>query len=96
VFDKTGKFLRTIGKAETGPGEFRTPARGRGRLHEIPHQYHCSIIGTCLSPSEVRKLLVKLRIASITEMTEGEIHHHAVMTAKDRTAIQVHSQSYRR
>ena len=25
VFDKTGKFLRTIGKTGTGPGEFRTP-----------------------------------------------------------------------
>src|SRR5262249_27174167 len=25
VFDKTGKLLRIIGKAGTGPGEFRTP-----------------------------------------------------------------------
>jgi DNA-binding beta-propeller fold protein YncE len=25
VFNKSGKFLRTIGKAGTGPGEFRTP-----------------------------------------------------------------------
>jgi sugar lactone lactonase YvrE len=25
VFDRTGKFLRAIGKAGTGPGEFRTP-----------------------------------------------------------------------
>jgi DNA-binding beta-propeller fold protein YncE len=25
VFDRRGKFLRTIGKAGTGPGEFRTP-----------------------------------------------------------------------
>ena len=25
VFDKAGKFLRTMGKAGTGPGEFRTP-----------------------------------------------------------------------
>ena len=25
VFDKTGKFLRAIGKTGTGPGEFRTP-----------------------------------------------------------------------
>jgi len=25
VFDRTGKFLRTIGKTGTGPGEFRTP-----------------------------------------------------------------------
>jgi len=27
VFDKTGKFLRVIGKTGTGPGEFRTPTR---------------------------------------------------------------------
>ena len=25
VFDRTGKFLRSIGKTGTGPGEFRTP-----------------------------------------------------------------------
>src|SRR5215510_8020792 len=36
VFDKNGKFLRAIGKAGTGPGEFRTPHAlefdSRGRL----------------------------------------------------------------
>jgi DNA-binding beta-propeller fold protein YncE len=36
VFDKNGKLLRTIGKAGTGPGEFRTPHAvefdSRGRL----------------------------------------------------------------
>src|SRR5947207_5285811 len=36
VFDKSGKFLRSIGKAGTGPGEFRTPHAlefdSRGRL----------------------------------------------------------------
>src|SRR6202140_397919 len=36
VFDKKGKFLRTIGKVGTGPGEFRTPHAldldSRGRL----------------------------------------------------------------
>ncbi len=36
VFDKTGKFLRVIGKTGTGPGEFRTPHGmvfdSRGRL----------------------------------------------------------------
>jgi DNA-binding beta-propeller fold protein YncE len=36
VFDKNGKFLRIIGKAGTGPGEFRTPHAlefdSRGRL----------------------------------------------------------------
>ena len=36
VFDRTGKFLRTIGRTGTGPGEFRTPHAlefdSRGRL----------------------------------------------------------------
>ena len=36
VFDRNGKFLRTIGKAGTGPAEFRTPHAlefdSRGRL----------------------------------------------------------------
>ena len=36
VFDRNGKYLRTIGKAGTGPGEFRTPHAiefdSRGRL----------------------------------------------------------------
>jgi len=36
VFDKNGKFLRTVGKTGTGPGEFRTPHAiefdSRGRL----------------------------------------------------------------
>lgn len=36
VFDKSGKFLRTIGRTGTGPGEFRTPHSivfdSRGRL----------------------------------------------------------------
>jgi 6-bladed beta-propeller len=27
VFDRNGKFLRTIGKTGIGPGEFRTPNR---------------------------------------------------------------------
>ena len=36
VFDRNGKFIRTIGKTGTGPGEFRTPHAlefdSRGRL----------------------------------------------------------------
>jgi len=46
VFDKNGRFLRTIGKTGTGPGEFRTPhatalwgrATIRTTFEPLPHE----------------------------------------------------------
>jgi DNA-binding beta-propeller fold protein YncE len=44
VFDKTGKFLRVIGKTGTGPGEFRTPHGlvfdSQGRLVVVDRHNH--------------------------------------------------------
>ena len=44
VFDRTGKFLRTIGKTGTGPGEFRTPHAvefdSQGRLIVMDRHNH--------------------------------------------------------
>jgi hypothetical protein len=36
----------------------------RRRIWDLSGHYHCSIIGTCLSASELRKLLVKLDMAA--------------------------------
>ena len=49
VFDRNGKFLRTIGKTGTGPGEFRTPHAlefdSRGRLIVADrHNYRIQIL----------------------------------------------------
>jgi DNA-binding beta-propeller fold protein YncE len=50
VFDRTGKFLRTIGKVGTGPGEFRTPHMvkfdSQGRLVVADrHNHRVQILG---------------------------------------------------
>jgi DNA-binding beta-propeller fold protein YncE len=50
VFDRTGKFLRTIGKTGTGPGEFRTPHSikfdSQGRLIVADrHNHRIQILG---------------------------------------------------
>jgi DNA-binding beta-propeller fold protein YncE len=50
VFDRTGKFLRTIGKTGTGPGEFRTPHGikfdSQGRLIVADrHNHRIQILG---------------------------------------------------
>ena len=50
VFDKTGKFLRVIGKTGTGPGEFRTPHGlefdSKGRLIVADRHNHRIVIMT--------------------------------------------------
>src|SRR5260370_12148909 len=51
VFDRNGKFLRTIGKTGTGPGEFRTPHAvefdSEGRLIVAdPHNHRIHILTT--------------------------------------------------
>lgn len=49
----------------------------RKRVWDLPAHYHCSIIGTCLSTAELRKLLVKLDMASPGE-SEHDLHGRGV------------------
>ncbi len=55
------------------------PAR-RTKIWEFNTNLHCSILGTCLSTSELRQLLKKLGLAS-PEHTDHELHSAAVTLA---------------
>ncbi len=55
------------------------PAR-RARIWEFNTNLHCSIIGTCLSTSELRQVLRKLDLAP-AEATDHELHGTAVSLA---------------
>src|SRR3954468_10099355 len=46
----------------------------RVRIWEINTNLHCSVIGTCLSAAELRRVLVKLKIAGIETADEHELH----------------------
>jgi hypothetical protein len=48
---------------------------------DIPAPYHCSILGTCLSCAEARKILIKLGVERSRDLTDAGIHHHAVLLA---------------
>jgi hypothetical protein len=66
------------------------PVSGRARrtkIWEFNTNLHCSIIGTCLSTSELRQILKKLGVAS-PESTDHELHGAAVSLAgrHDRAA----------
>jgi hypothetical protein len=45
----------------------------RIKLWELDHSYHCAIIGTCLTMSEVKKLLRSFHI-DINHVSSYEIH----------------------
>lgn len=55
----------------------------RARLTDLDSHLHCSIIGTCLSTNELRKLVPKFTDLDWQHATDLEIHHAAVELAID-------------
>ena len=53
----------------------------RARIWELNSNLHCSIIGTCLSAAELRRLLLRLNIAGVETADEHEVHMLGVLMA---------------
>ncbi|WP_321881636.1 DUF2325 domain-containing protein [Paraburkholderia bannensis] len=56
-------------------------SRGRTRLADLDAHLHCSIIGTCLSTHELRKLVPKFAPLDGQRASDLDIHHTAVELA---------------
>jgi hypothetical protein len=56
-------------------------SKRRARLNELDSHLHCSIIGTCLSTHELRKLVPKFTGLDRRDASDLEIHHSAVELA---------------
>lgn len=65
---------------------------GRRRLWELPHKYHCPIIGTCLHVDELRTLARKAGTPARTRLSDYEIHVSFVAAATDRNPLAVAAQ----
>ena len=48
----------------------------RTKLHQLDPHLHCSVIGTCLHPNDLRKLM--LRHGATEQMSDLDVHHLAV------------------
>jgi hypothetical protein len=62
------------GRADAGPG-----VAGRLRLAQLDPHYYCSILGTCLSSAELRKLLARFQV--VEGRSDLDVHHDAVALA---------------
>lgn len=62
--------------ADVGPEPEATP-HGRLRLHQLPPHFHCSIIGTCLTTTELRKLVARHAVVE-GRASDQDVHSAAV------------------
>src|SRR5215470_4722584 len=61
-----------------------TVEKRRRRIWEIGGQLHCSIVGTCLSTTELRQIFIKLQVAGVHRETDHELHVRAMLVAGKR------------
>src|SRR5271168_4665726 len=63
-------------------GEFTPPAaKRRTAIWDMHHSVHCSIIGTCLSSAELRRLMIKLGISGAETAGDHDLHKQGVTLA---------------
>src|SRR5258708_7164944 len=63
-------------------GEFTPPvARRRTAIWDMHHSVHCSIIGTCLSSAELRRLMTKLGVHGADSADDHDLHKQGVTIA---------------
>ena len=66
----------------TPAGECLAPAsRKRTAIWDMHHSMHCSIVGTCLSNGEIRRLLIKLGVAGADTADDHDLHKQGVALA---------------
>lgn len=63
------------------PEELSQARRRRAKLGELDPHLHCSVIGTCLTTHELRKLVPKFADLDRQHASDLEIHHVAVELA---------------
>jgi hypothetical protein len=74
--------MKTRGSA-AAPSEIAalSPSRRRTTIWEMHPSVHCSIIGTCLTAAELRRLLIKIGIDGAAAADDHALHKQAVALA---------------
>jgi Uncharacterized protein conserved in bacteria (DUF2325) len=57
------------------------PSKRRTQIWELNGTLHCSIIGTCLSTADLRRLVVRLRVVGAVTVNDHDLHQLGVTLA---------------
>lgn len=74
--DADAQHPHDLGAADVAPTPLDSAASARPRLAEMDAHLHCSVIGTCLSTTELRKLMG--RFIPVDGTSDLDVHHEAV------------------
>lgn len=78
----------TLAELSSPPGRLPTlKSTGRRRLWDIPHKYHCPIIGTCLTVDELRRIADKTAQRPEAPLSEFDIHVSFVAAAAEKNPL---------
>lgn len=64
--------------AQTAPWTGPAPKRQRARLWDLNDSVHCSIIGTCLTTGELRRVMGRALSADVSHLSDHDMHARAV------------------
>jgi hypothetical protein len=62
---------------------------GRRKLWDIPHKYHCPVIGTCLHVEELREIARKAGAKPRQSLTDYDVHVSFVAAADEKNRLTV-------
>jgi hypothetical protein len=68
-------------KTEPADHQPPPPQRRRTMIWDLHQSTHCSIIGTCLSTVELRRILIKVNVAGVEAANDHDLHMLGVMLA---------------
>src|SRR5215831_8835956 len=77
--------MKVRGLEDKSSGEFTLPAsKKRTAIWDMHPSVYCSIVGTCLSNAEIRRLLIKLGVHGAESASDHDLHKQGVALAGRR------------
>ena len=74
-------LMKVCGPDESSDEFAPTASKRRTAIWDMHHSVHCSIIGTCLSNAEIRRLLIKLGVHGAESANDHDLHKQGVTLA---------------
>lgn len=68
------------------PVEALLHEKRRRKIWELSGTLHCSVVGTCLSATELRHLLMRLKLADAETASDHDLHGQGVLLARNHDA----------